>query len=165
MSDSRKTAENIKLRQQVAAEESARRAKAAMTREMRPDAFKPLPIEQHPKFQELLREYKCKYHVVFVWSFVGSVDDLDQNRNMNTIFVHLLFSTVTSPLYVIALSMQMSIMPNITIYGDVKPKDINKGLLSERIGIDKLFNRKAIATGEKQIVKFDNKVHNKDWAI
>ena len=58
-------------------------------------------------------------------------------------------STVTSPLYVIAMSMQMSVMPNITIYGDVKPQDINKGLLTDKMGLGKIANRKAIATSEK----------------
>ena len=39
-------------------------------------------------------------------------------------------SLITSPLHVISMSMQMSIIPNLTIYGDVNPKDINKGLLT-----------------------------------
>lgn len=68
-------------------------------------------------------------------------------------FFSSLLSLFTSPLYVIALSMQMSVMPNITIYGDVSPKEINKGLLSEKIGIGNLINRKAIATSEKQLAK------------
>ena len=44
-------------------------------------------------------------------------------------------------------------MPNITIYGDVSPKDINKGLLTERLGMNNIINRKAIATSEKQLAK------------
>ena len=48
----------------------------------------------------------------------------------------------------VAMSMQMSVMPNITIYGDVHPKDINKGLLSARVGLGKIANRKAIAASE-----------------
>jgi hypothetical protein len=47
------------------------------------------------------------------------------------------------------MSMQMSILPNITIYGDVNPKDINKGLLLEKIGMSRLINQKAISTSEK----------------
>jgi hypothetical protein len=50
--------------------------------------------------------------------------------------------------------MQMSIMPNITIYGDVNPKDINKGLIRERIGLGKFVNRKAIATSEKNLAVY-----------
>lgn len=53
--------------------------------------------------------------------------------------------------------MQMSILPNLTIYGDVKPSEINKGLLVNRLGIDKLTNRKAIATSEKQLAIFEEK--------
>ena len=45
-------------------------------------------------------------------------------------------------------------MPNITIYGDVKPQDINKGLLIEKAGFDKFVNRKAIATSEKDLVAY-----------
>lgn len=47
------------------------------------------------------------------------------------------------------MSMQMSIIPNLTIYGDVQPKDINKGLLTEKLGLSQVVNRKAIATSEK----------------
>ena len=61
---------------------------------------------------------------------------------------------MTSPFYVVGMSMQMSVMPNITIYGDVKPQDINKGLLTEKIGLGKYTNRKAITTSEKQIVQY-----------
>ena len=50
--------------------------------------------------------------------------------------------------------MQMSIIPNLTIYGDVAPKDINKGLLTDKIGLSQLVNRKAIATSEKQLTKY-----------
>lgn len=49
----------------------------------------------------------------------------------------------------------MSVMPNLTIYGDVRPQDINKGLLSEKVGLGRVFNRKAIATSEKNLVKVD----------
>lgn len=48
----------------------------------------------------------------------------------------------------------MSVMPNLTIYGDVKPSDINKGLLSEKIGLGSITNRKAIATSEKMLAEY-----------
>ena len=69
--------------------------------------------------------------------------------------INCLCSVAIAPLYTIALSMQMSVMSNITIYGDVKPQDINKGLLSDKIGLGKLVNRKAIATSEKQMAIFE----------
>ena len=31
-------------------------------------------------------------------------------------------SAITSPLHVIATSMQLSVLPHLTIYGDVKPE-------------------------------------------
>lgn len=53
------------------------------------------------------------------------------------------------------MSMQMSVMTNITIYGDVKPQDINRGLLTEKIGMSKFINRKAIASSEKEVAKYE----------
>jgi hypothetical protein len=64
-----------------------------------------------------------------------------------------LSSVVTSPFLVVSMSMQMSVMPNLTIYGDVRPEEINKGLLSQKIGLPTLQNRKAISTSEKQLIK------------
>ena len=37
-------------------------------------------------------------------------------------------SVVTSPLYVIATSMQLSVIPHLTLYGDVKPEQIKKSM-------------------------------------
>lgn len=45
----------------------------------------------------------------------------------------------------------MSVMPNITIYGDVKPSEINKGLISERLGMPNVRNRKAIAASKREL--------------
>lgn len=86
--------------------------------------------------------------------FVFFKDRCDVVRNKTQVGLNFVFSAVTSPLYVIAMSMQMSVIPNITIYGDVKPHEINKGLLSEKIGLGKIVNRKAIATSEKQVVEY-----------
>jgi hypothetical protein len=91
---------------------------------------------------ELFKEYKFK---------------CDNARARNSFLVYSALSIITSPLYVIGMSMQMSILPNLTIYGDVKPSEINKGLLVNRLGIDKLTNRKAIATSEKQLAIFEEK--------
>ena len=99
-----------------------------------------MAIENDPRFQKLYKEYKYR---------------CDSTRSRNNLLVAAAASLITSPLYVISMSMQMSILPNITIYGDVKPQDINKGLLSEKIGLDKIANRKAIAASEKQLVEYD----------
>ena len=83
---------------------------------------------------DLFKEYKFK---------------IDNARARNCFIIYSALSVITSPLYVIGMSMQMSILPNLTIYGDVKPNEINKGLLVNKIGLDKFANRKAIATSEK----------------
>lgn len=82
------------------------------------------------------------------------LDRCDSARAWNHLTVASVCSIVTSPFIVVGMSMQMSVMPNITIYGDVKPQDINKGLLTDKLGFGKYSNRKAIATSEKQIVQY-----------
>lgn len=113
-----------------------------------------MPIERDPRFKKLFKEYKCKCcgstHSEFLNSPFCSVR-CDKARCHHTLLFATVASAVTSPLYVIALSMQMSIIPNLTIYGDVNPKDINKGLLTSRLGLSNFVNRKAIATSEKQV--------------
>ena len=45
---------------------------------------------------------------------------------------------MTSPLYTIAISMQLSVIPHLTIYGDVSPDQVKKGFMRgnlERIGL------------------------------
>ena len=50
---------------------------------------------------------------------------------MNAGFTALGLSVITGPLYTIGMSMQLSVLPHLTIYGDLKPEDIKKpaGLL------------------------------------
>ena len=76
---------------------------------------------------------------------------MDKEKCNSLFLTATIASVVTSPLYVISMSMQMSIIPNLTIYGDVDPKAINKGLAGDRLGLGKFMNRKAIATSEKQL--------------
>ena len=102
--------------------------------------YRSMPIEQDPRFKKMMKEYK---------------ERCDFARNLNCLAVSAVLSTITSPLRVISMSMQMSVMPNITIYGDVNPKDINKGLLTERLGMGNMMNRKAIATSEKEVAKYE----------
>ena len=45
---------------------------------------------------------------------------------------------MTSALYTIAISMQLSVIPHLTIYGDVSPDQVKKGFMRgnfERIGL------------------------------
>ena len=76
------------------------------------------------------------------------------SRNRNNFLASCVFSTITSPLIVVSMSMQMSVLPNITIYGDVKPSQINQGLLTDKLGFNRFVNQKAIATAEKELVKY-----------
>jgi hypothetical protein len=78
-------------------------------------------------------------------------------RNNTLGVLSIAISVVTSPLIVIGMSMQMSVMPNLTIYGDVKPSEINKGLLTNRLGLGNLVNRKSIETSERHVVKYETK--------
>ncbi len=40
---------------------------------------------------------------------------------------------ITGPLYTIGIAMQLSVIPHLTIYGDVKPEQVNRGLLQNTI--------------------------------
>jgi len=47
---------------------------------------------------------------------------------------------VAAPFYTVAISMQLSVLPNLLIYGDVKPEQLKKGLLKrnlEKLGVVK----------------------------
>ena len=48
--------------------------------------------------------------------------------------VTLGLSVITSPLYVIATSMQLSVLPHLTMYGDVKPEQLKK-TVGQRMGM------------------------------
>ena len=48
-----------------------------------------------------------------------------------------MYSVVTSPLYTVGIAMQLSVIPHLTIYGDVKPEQIKRGLL--RATTDKIL--------------------------
>jgi hypothetical protein len=50
---------------------------------------------------------------------------------MNEIFTFSkLFRVITGPFYTIGIAMQLSVIPHLTIYGDVRPDQIKKGLLA-----------------------------------
>ena len=55
---------------------------------------------------------------------------------MDCRFVNCEDRLVTSPLYTIAISMQLSVIPHLTIYGDVKPEQVRKGFM--RGSVEKL---------------------------
>ena len=59
-------------------------------------------------------------------------------------------SIITGPLYTIGLAMQLSVLPHLTIYGDVTPEQVkaaqNRGLL--KIGSDRVAGLIGAATGK-----------------
>ncbi|CDW86920.1 UNKNOWN [Stylonychia lemnae] len=63
---------------------------------------------------------------------------------------------ITSPLYTIATSMQLSVIPHLTIYGDVKPEDVKKkGVITK--SFDSLFGKDIEKEKTKQLPgKTDN---------
>lgn len=48
------------------------------------------------------------------------------NRSISLTFGVSKSSAITSPFHVIATSMQLSVLPHLTIYGDVKPEQLKK---------------------------------------
>ena len=40
---------------------------------------------------------------------------------------------ITSPFYTVGIAMQLSVIPHLTIYGDVKPEQIKRGLLKSTV--------------------------------
>ena len=60
-------------------------------------------------------------------------------------------------MYTIATSMQLSVIPHLTIYGDVTKQDIEKDKLSykvkDKMGLLEKGSHKAIESGEKGIVE------------
>lgn len=60
-----------------------------------------------------------------------------------------LYRLVTAPLHAISMSMQLSVMPHLTIYGDVKQSDLKSGVRKSLEGIGLLDNKtKASETKE-----------------
>lgn len=66
-----------------------------------------------------------------------------------------ILTLITGPLYAISTSMQLSVLPHLTIYGDVKESDLKKGVTSnirEKLGLPG-GAAKALDSGEKAIVE------------
>ena len=61
---------------------------------------------------------------------------------------------VTAPFHAISTSMQLSVMPHLTIYGDVKPSQVKKpGFVRERLeGIGLLDNKARKAAESKEVL-------------
>ena len=68
-------------------------------------------IEKDPRYLQLVKDYKYK---------------LQKAKSVNGGVFAMGLSIITSPLYVIALSLQVSVVPHLTIYGDVDPEKVKK---------------------------------------
>ena len=53
----------------------------------------------------------------------------EQQSFRKYIILHNVFSVITAPFYTIAISMQLSVLPHLLIYGDVKPEQLKKGFI------------------------------------
>eukprot|EP00347_Sterkiella_histriomuscorum_P014589 403360307 len=69
------------------------------------------PIENDPRFLDLIKEYKYR---------------IQKTKGTYQVIMATMLSLFTSPLYTIATSMQLSVIPHLTIYGDVKPHEVKK---------------------------------------
>ena len=70
-------------------------------------------------------------------------------------------SLVTGPLHTIALSMQLSVIPHLTIYGDIKPSQLKQGLLTASVERIKLIGQKdkgelvKVMEGQEKLTEYE----------
>ena len=115
------------------------------------------PIEQDPRYLELLKEYKCtmtyqsdqyRQGSEIEKCLHGSIDRHAIVRNLLASKSHRL---VTAPLYTVSMSMQLSVMPHLTIYGDVKESDLKKGVIRQGLEGIGLLDNKSRASQTKEL--------------
>ena len=73
---------------------------------MKADSYKDklLPVEKDERYIRLVKEY---------------LNRVNNHRHYHCSYVWFMFSLITSPLYNLSISMQCSVTPHLTIYGDV----------------------------------------------
>jgi hypothetical protein len=72
-------------------------------------------------------------------------------------------SLVTGPLHTIALSMQVSVLPHLTLYGDVKEEDVKKAKKGfVRNNLEKLLGE---GSSETRLIKIDPKLAAEQQAL
>jgi hypothetical protein len=102
------------------------------------------PIESDPRYLSLLKDYKYK---------------VSQSKNVYIAQLTALLSVVTAPLHAISISMQLSVIPHLTAYGDVKPSEVyKKGVVRtklEGIGLLESKAKPAETTAVLNEVKHD----------
>ena len=82
-----------------------------------------VPIEQDSRYIQMVKDYKYK---------------INKHKSYWAGFGAMGLSLITGPLFTIGLAMQLSVLPHLTIYGDVKPEDIPKFRSTLRVGADRV---------------------------
>lgn len=73
-----------------------------------------------------------------------------------TLYIITTFRLVTAPFYTISMSMQLSVTPHLTIYGDVKESEIKKpNIVREKLEGLGLIESKKAETKEITMPKVD----------
>jgi len=60
-------------------------------------------------------------------------------------------SVATAPFYTIAISMQLSVIPNLLIYGDVKPEQLKKPLIRRALNAFGIAQAKQIEANNNKL--------------
>jgi len=64
-----------------------------------------------------------------------------------------LLTVVTAPFHAISTSMQLSVLPHLTAYGDVKESDVKKGVVRTKLEGVGLLEAKAKEAATKELAK------------
>ena len=62
-----------------------------------------------------------------------------------------LLTVFTAPFHAISTSMQLSVLPHLTVYGDVKESDVNKGAVRTKLEGIGLLEAKAKEASTKEL--------------
>ena len=64
-----------------------------------------------------------------------------------------LLTVFTAPFHAISTSMQLSVLPHLTAYGDVKESEVNKGVVRSKLEGVGLLEAKAKEASSKELAK------------
>jgi hypothetical protein len=64
-----------------------------------------------------------------------------------------LLTVFTAPFHAISTSMQLSVLPHLTAYGDVKESEVNKGVVRSKLEGVGLLEAKAKEAASKELAK------------
>ena len=64
-----------------------------------------------------------------------------------------LLTVFTAPFHAISTSMQLSVLPHLTAYGDVKESEVNKGVVRSKLEGVGLLEARAKEASSKELAK------------